>query len=340
MGLRFRKSIRLGDGFNINLSKSGIGYSWGTKGYRISKKSSGGTRRTVSIPGTGISYVKDSKHGKKHKLSPDTEQNVVTNNGDVNVVDVKAYESGDVKNMVSSGLESLTKSASFVLVLNFIALLIIVAGIFTGLVYNKWLFIIAGVGVILKIVVRTCCYIKLNYDVDEELSAEIDKHMAPLKQIANSQQIWYIDKSKRVSDTKYTAGAKNLVSRKGAKSNVKLPFPFKSDQDAVWFKCGNAKYIFLPDKLFVIKKLRVGAVDYSDVQTYFTTTKFVEDEKVPSDAQIVAHTWKYVNASGGPDKRFSDNRELPVCQYGEMHVESQSKGIDMLLMFSNCNIDV
>lgn len=29
MGWRFRKSINLGLGFRINLSKSGIGYSWG-----------------------------------------------------------------------------------------------------------------------------------------------------------------------------------------------------------------------------------------------------------------------------------------------------------------------
>ena len=32
MGFRFRKSINLGGGFRVNLSKSGIGYSWGTKG--------------------------------------------------------------------------------------------------------------------------------------------------------------------------------------------------------------------------------------------------------------------------------------------------------------------
>ncbi len=32
MGFRYRKSINLGGGFRINLSKSGIGYSWGVKG--------------------------------------------------------------------------------------------------------------------------------------------------------------------------------------------------------------------------------------------------------------------------------------------------------------------
>lgn len=62
MGLRFRKSIKLGGGARINFSKSGVGFSFGTKGARVTKKSSGGTRSTFSIPGTGISYVKESRN--------------------------------------------------------------------------------------------------------------------------------------------------------------------------------------------------------------------------------------------------------------------------------------
>ncbi len=61
MGLRYRKSINLGLGFRLNLSKSGIGYSWGFKGYRVTKKANGGIRKTYTIPGTGISYIEDKK---------------------------------------------------------------------------------------------------------------------------------------------------------------------------------------------------------------------------------------------------------------------------------------
>ena len=61
MGTRYRKSINLGGGFRINISKSGIGYSWGTKGYRVTKTVNGKTRKTYSIPGTGLSYVEEQK---------------------------------------------------------------------------------------------------------------------------------------------------------------------------------------------------------------------------------------------------------------------------------------
>lgn len=71
MGLRFRKSIKLGGGARINLSKSGVGFSMGTKGYRVTKKAGGGTRETISIPGTGISMVKEkgNKAGRKKSQS-------------------------------------------------------------------------------------------------------------------------------------------------------------------------------------------------------------------------------------------------------------------------------
>ncbi|GAA0063623.1 DUF4236 domain-containing protein [Clostridium sp. CTA-1] len=60
MGFRYRKSINLGGGFPINLSKSGVGYSWGVPGYRVTKTANGKLRKTYSISGTGVSYVEES----------------------------------------------------------------------------------------------------------------------------------------------------------------------------------------------------------------------------------------------------------------------------------------
>lgn len=72
MGFRMRKSINLGGGVRVNLSKKGVGYSVGTKGYRVTKKAGGGIRTTASLPGTGISYVKETGSGKRHKASRST----------------------------------------------------------------------------------------------------------------------------------------------------------------------------------------------------------------------------------------------------------------------------
>ncbi len=66
MGLRFRKSINIGP-LRINFSKSGVGFSLGVKGFRIGRSAKGKTSATVSLPGTGLSYVQnlDGKSIKK-----------------------------------------------------------------------------------------------------------------------------------------------------------------------------------------------------------------------------------------------------------------------------------
>ena len=115
MGFRFRKSINLGGGFRVNLSKSGVGYSWGTKGYRVTKKAGGGGRTTASIPGTGISYTKDfggmgKSGGNGHSATPAQQQNVPA--VDNNHYDTQEIKNANAKNLVSEGLEDMLASAN------------------------------------------------------------------------------------------------------------------------------------------------------------------------------------------------------------------------------------
>jgi len=60
MGLNFRKSISLGKGLKLNLSKSGPSISFGKSGFRQSVNLKGQARTTVGIPGTGVYYTKTS----------------------------------------------------------------------------------------------------------------------------------------------------------------------------------------------------------------------------------------------------------------------------------------
>ena len=81
MGLRFRKSINIGP-LRINISKSGIGFSLGVKGFRVSRSAKGKNTATVSLPGTGLSYVQN--------LDKDSIQDTVEDVKDMvgNVVDI------------------------------------------------------------------------------------------------------------------------------------------------------------------------------------------------------------------------------------------------------------
>lgn len=60
MGLNFRKSISILPGVKLNLSKGGVGVSFGKKGLRQSINSSGRATTTIGIPGTGVYYTKSA----------------------------------------------------------------------------------------------------------------------------------------------------------------------------------------------------------------------------------------------------------------------------------------
>lgn len=61
MGLRFRKSINLGNGLKLNIGTKSASISAGTKGVRKTISTTGRETTTVSIPGTGLSYVDTKK---------------------------------------------------------------------------------------------------------------------------------------------------------------------------------------------------------------------------------------------------------------------------------------
>jgi Protein of unknown function (DUF4236) len=78
MGWGFRKSINFGP-LRINASKSGFGYSFGGRGFRIGKDSRGRNYRSASIPGTGIynrTYTKKSANPKSPMYTPPPQPNL------------------------------------------------------------------------------------------------------------------------------------------------------------------------------------------------------------------------------------------------------------------------
>ena len=52
MGFSYRKSVKMGP-FRVTASKSGISYSAGVKGVRVTKRANGKVQTTLSAPGAG-----------------------------------------------------------------------------------------------------------------------------------------------------------------------------------------------------------------------------------------------------------------------------------------------
>lgn len=62
--VRFRRSVKLAPGVRLNVSKSGLGMSFGGPGLRYTIGPNGRRTRTIGIPGTGVSYVETEGGGR------------------------------------------------------------------------------------------------------------------------------------------------------------------------------------------------------------------------------------------------------------------------------------
>ena len=96
--------------------------------------------------------------------------------------------------------------------------------------------------------------------------------------------------SSKVIDKKYSSGASTTVVRVLCQMSSKTPFPFKATVKAAVFKSGKETLIFLPDKLFLIQKNKIGALNYSDISSEVRTTRFVESESIPGEIELTSNT--------------------------------------------------
>ncbi|MFD0388353.1 hypothetical protein ACFQ4K_11800 [Tistrella bauzanensis] len=89
---------------------------------------------------------------------------------------------------------------------------------------------------------------------------------------------------------------------------------------------------FFPDCILVLENNTYGAVRYDDLRTDVRNQNMIV-ESAPTDATVVGETWKYVNKNGGPDRRFKENRRLPICLFEEIGMAS-GQGFKGLLQSS------
>jgi hypothetical protein len=107
----------------------------------------------------------------------------------------------------------------------------------------------------------------------------------------------------------------------------------KANIDVPLIPAGRQMLAFMPDRLLVFDNVGVGAIGYQELRIECAETRFIEDEALAGDATVVGKTWQYVNKKGGPDRRFKNNRELPICIYDQVSISSSS-GVNEIIQLS------
>lgn len=178
--------------------------------------------------------------------------------------------------------------------------------------------------------------IEIYYSVEDEYGQLFDLQKKFFTEFRTNKKIWQKTKSKRVNNSKYYGGAGNLVDRVPVKKveSDSLPSPLiKTNVEIPHISLTNINLYFFPERLILKKGNKFAGVFYKNLEIKGVRTRFIEDEAVPKDATIIGSTWKYVNKSGGPDKRFNNNRQIPICQYSEYNIKGQN-GINEIIMTS------
>jgi len=337
MAFYIRKSVSLGP-IRFNLSKSGIGTSVGVTGFRVGIRPNG--KSYLHAGRHGLYYREELGRGNRGKQKQVQEYNENESSNDFNIT---KYDTASSKTLAPKSREELLKKLndsyrSFRLdylcgisfcIFTYIAFLAgQVAGIST---------IVAGI-IATSLVVywetkrRT---IHITYDFEDGNASRYKKIISAFNFIASNVSSWSLVDSKNISGThesKLNAGAGNLVNKTIAQIGTGNPPWVETNITVPTLKTRGQTLYMMPDGILVYDDRGVGFVEYDDVTINANTTRFIE-ERPPSDAMIVDKTWLHPNKNGGPDKRFSNNHEIPICLYGELKITSSS-GMFIYLMTS------
>lgn len=340
MGWRFHKSVNFGS-FRVNFSKSGIGYSVGVPGFRYTVMANGKERITVSLPGTGISYVEE--YGRKSKDISEHEKAVnegrfhEVKNQSINNLQSKEYEEFiaqcqqylDLDKLYSNGIKY--------------SLIVLCCFLFLALIkvypFITWtISVVLLLSTIYFVLCRKNLYnrrIRLEYSFEDEPNP-YTKTKELMRLLEKSAVLRCVKGITTGVERRVHAGATELYDLHNISISKKIPKLIDTNIDCYYVKFPKEELYILPDKILLIANYKIAAINPKSLDIKYETTSFRETSKVPSDAKIVGHSWLYVNNNGMPDKRYNNNREIPICQYGIITIKTK-RGLNIVLLGSDDN---
>jgi hypothetical protein len=169
--------------------------------------------------------------------------------------------------------------------------------------------------------------IEIYYDIDVQVQEVYDKFIANFAAIHKCTRVWQYLHSQPTNDYKYSSGAGSTITRK-LLTNISIDKKpsrfFQTNVQIPFLGLINTQLYFFPERLIVKRGNHFGAIMYKNIDVSTMITQFIETEGVPSDAVIVGKTWRYLNKNGGPDRRFNNNYQIPICHYSEYRFKSSS----------------
>lgn len=159
--------------------------------------------------------------------------------------------------------------------------------------------------------------VPLYYDVSEKAVRQFQAARDAFVSLARCSFVWRYEGEQRIEDWKRNAGAGMLITRSRIIPRLVDEAPGLASNALVGLFLGDTTLYLLPDG-FVIGAGNAYHAAGQDLAVHASTTNFRESDVTPHDGEIIGKTWRYVNKDGGPDRRFNDNRQIPIYRYGQV----------------------
>jgi hypothetical protein len=342
MGFRFRRSLKILPGIRLNLSGSGASVSLGPRGLRYTIGSRG-TRTTVGLPGSGLSWTAYQPYSSGDSSQPADRPVRYVSDADTPgpaAIDQSAtvIDSASIEQLVANSTIDIAgalnasrvrwrayKGGLTVLSALFVIAAVMVVGSTSTVPPAAAFVATAGAVIILGAIWlhgRQASTISLNYDLSADELEQFKALTRAFDALAGCRQVWRIPLEKQESDWKRNAGAAKTVERTPIALTRGNPPHVNSNVKFLQLPLGKETIYLTPDAILVMVGDNVAGLSFGDIQVDRRQTRFIEDGAPPSDAMVVGETWQYLNRKGGPDRRFKNNRQLPICLYGEIDIRS------------------
>jgi hypothetical protein len=325
MGFYIRKGFNFGP-LRLNLSRSGLGASFGVKGARIGM----GPRGSYVHLGRGGFYYRQSLGSltsPRPLANPDVTVPTISENlEEISSTQATAIVDASATDLLRE-LNRIKKRIDFFPIILVVGSALLIKILVSG--FELWVGVAAFVSIAsLAVGARhfdvTNGTAILNYALGQEGQTEFTRLQTAFRTLASCQGLWHLDASGNTPDWKRHAGATSITRRSNAQSILSTPPKIVCNIGVPTLKGKGRSLYFFPDRMLIYDSAGVGALPYLEMQVTAGVRRFVEDGSVPRDSKQVGSTWRYVNKRGGPDRRFNNNRELPILLYGELYLSSHS----------------
>lgn len=339
--MRFRRRSKLFPGVYLNFSKTGISTTIGIRGASVNFNKQGVFFNT-GIPGTGIYDRRKIGGGKNTQNIPEADTNTPIesySNDEIGAIKTEQAEATTTEGLQElkktllecyqerNDLKKEIKKAKNKLIFATVLLVFSYSLIF-GL-FIKWFKknrkdkteFLVDLNKQLE-----DCFVNIDIDAESRIDEQYLRLLETYKNLLTSERIWDITSSVSVDQRATRSAAGTAVTRRLVKFGFGNIDIIKLKYDALHFENANGGdiYIYPAFVAIVDAQKKFGLVDIRELNFNFHGQHFVEEGKVPNDATVVDYTWAKVNKNGSPDKRFKDNYQIPICQYGDFGLTSST----------------